>query len=201
MKNFQIYWPTLPTQNVSGRSNICMFDFALEMWFSIHVFDSKTNDHNFNNLHARIQKVLSQGVQLWKCFFIYIQGREDPNKYHYKRAIIDPPAKRHLNGVLLAGRWWPNIECWIGTFVIIKGIRTSFAKEPYIFVIFQGVRTPCPTIWIRPWIWLSWSLGVSLSIKLTQFGKIMTWLPEKWLAYLISVETLWIHFLELEPRQ
>ena len=23
------------------------------------------------------------------------------------RAAIGPPAKRHLNGVLLAGRWWP----------------------------------------------------------------------------------------------
>ena len=35
--------------------------------------------------------------------FIF-EGREDPNKYRYKGAIIDPPAKRFLNGVLLAGR-------------------------------------------------------------------------------------------------
>ena len=34
------------------------------------------------------------------------------SKYHYKWAIIGPPAKRHLNGVSLAGRWWwPTIEC------------------------------------------------------------------------------------------
>ena len=25
--------------------------------------------------------------------------KERSSKYHYKRAIIDPPAKRHLNGV------------------------------------------------------------------------------------------------------
>ena len=46
-----------------------------------------------------------------------------------KRATIVPPAKSlHLNGVSLAGRWWFYIECWF---------QTSFAKEPYSFVIFQ----------------------------------------------------------------
>ena len=35
----------------------------------------------------------------------------------------------------------------VGSFVIVKEIRTSIAKKPYIFVIFHvggGVRTPCP---------------------------------------------------------
>ena len=49
----------------------------------------------------------------------FLEGREDPNKYHhYKQAVMDPPAKRHSNGVLLARLWWPNIECRIGRFVI-----------------------------------------------------------------------------------
>ena len=43
-----------------------------------------------------------------------------------------------LNSVSLAGRWWPNNECWNGSFVIFQRIRTSIAKKPYIFVIFQG---------------------------------------------------------------
>ena len=34
-------------------------------------------------------------------------------------AIIGPPAHRHLNGVALAGRWWPNSECWLGSFVVL----------------------------------------------------------------------------------
>ena len=38
----------------------------------------------------------------------------------------------------MADRWWPNIECWLSSFVIFKGIRTSNAKKPYIFVIFNG---------------------------------------------------------------
>ena len=30
------------------------------------------------------------------------------------------------------------MECWHNSFVIFQGIRTRIAKEPYIFVIFQG---------------------------------------------------------------
>ena len=33
-------------------------------------------------------------------FFLVDEG-EGGSKYHYKGAIIDPPAKRHLNGVSL----------------------------------------------------------------------------------------------------
>ena len=31
-----------------------------------------------------------------------------------------------------------NIECLLGSFVIIQGIRTSIAMKHYIFVVFQG---------------------------------------------------------------
>ena len=60
--------------------------------------------------------------------------------------IIGPPAKRHLNGVLLAYRWWPDIKCWIGSFVIFfRGSGQVFRGNP-IFCDFSGggVRTPCP---------------------------------------------------------
>ena len=50
-------------------------------------------------------------------FFLlfFLEGRDDPNKYHYKRALIGLPAKRHLNGVSLACQLWPKIECWYGS--------------------------------------------------------------------------------------
>ena len=35
-------------------------------------------------------------------------------------------------------QWWPNIECWLGNFVIFQGTRISIAKKPFISVIFQG---------------------------------------------------------------
>ena len=55
-------------------------------------------------------------------------------------------SKCHLNGIWLVCRWWPNIECWLGSLVLFQGIRTSTAMKLYIVVIFQGwgVRTPCP---------------------------------------------------------
>ena len=68
---------------------------------------------------------------------------EEFSKYHYKRAIFGPPAKRHLNGDLLACRLWPKIESWLGSFKILRGSGPVLLKT-YIFVILEGVRTPCP---------------------------------------------------------
>ena len=62
-----------------------------------------------------------------------------------------------LNGVSLAGRRWPNIKCWLCNFVIVKEIRTSIAKEPYIIVIFQGRPDPLPPpLWIRTCSYVSY---------------------------------------------
>ena len=83
-------------------------------------------------VHARIHSV----CQTLTTFFSWL-GEGGP-KYHYERVIIGPPAKRRLNGVSLACRSWPNIECWLGSFMIFLGIRTSIVKKPYIFAIFQG---------------------------------------------------------------
>ena len=87
-----------------------------------------------------------RGGPIFKCFFlcvfcfcfVFSWYGEVGSKFHYHRAIIGPPAKCHLNGVLLGCRWWPNIECWLGSFVIFQGIGNSIAKKPYNFVIFQG---------------------------------------------------------------
>ena len=92
-----------------------------------------------------------RGVRLWKSFFFFfffflgggggLKGIEDPNQYHYKRAIIDPPAKRHLNGVLLAGRWWPNIEWGISNFVILRGSGPVLLRNLIFLYFFRGVWT------------------------------------------------------------
>ena len=60
------------------------------------------------------------------------EERKDPNT-----TISGPStAKRHLNGD-------PTLNAGLVA-VIFQGIRTSIAKEPYIFVIFQGGLTPPP---------------------------------------------------------
>ena len=50
---------------------------------------------------------------------------------HHRPASETPFKKRHSNGVSLAGRYWPNIECWL---VIFQGIRTSNANRNPIFL-------------------------------------------------------------------
>ena len=57
-----------------------------------------------------------------------------------------PTSEMPLNGVTLACRWWPNIENWLGSFVIFQGIWTSIAKKPYILWFFDGWGVP---LWIR----------------------------------------------------
>ena len=83
--------------------------------------------------------------QRWSNFdnvFFSRCGNEEERREDSNTAISGPlsapPAKQHLNGVSLADRWWPNIECWLGSLVVLQGIQTSIAKKPYIFVIFQG---------------------------------------------------------------
>ena len=66
---------------------------------------------------------------------------ERGTQYNKNRVIISPPAKRHWNGVSLAGRWFPNIECWF----VFQWIRTSIAKKPYISWYFTwGPNPPDP---------------------------------------------------------
>ena len=48
-----------------------------------------------------------------------------------------PTSETPLNGVSLACWWWPNVECWLGSFWEFQGIRSSIAKKFYVFVIFQ----------------------------------------------------------------
>ena len=56
---------------------------------------------------------------------------------HIQKKILD------LNGASLACRRWPNIECWLCSFLIFQRFGTSIANKPYSFVIFQGVLTLC----------------------------------------------------------
>ena len=70
-----------------------------------------------------------------------LEGRDDPSEFNYKRAIIGPPAKRHLYGVSLACRKWPKIECWLGSFVFFRGSGPVLLRNP-IFCDFPGGPDP-----------------------------------------------------------
>ena len=117
--------------------------------------------HSFN-IYALIRIVMSDGVQLFPhlsnidsffccCFFFclfFLGGGggldhegERGNKYNvpllagHHRSVSETPS--------------PNIECWLGSFVLFQGILTSIAKKPYILVIFMGGPDPLFPLWIR----------------------------------------------------
>ena len=85
----------------------------------MELFPMSTSARDFGTYHSsadpesffRGGQTLTTFFCLFICFvFLVDDGRKYP-KPHYKRAIIGPPAKRHLNGVSLAGGLMPNIEC------------------------------------------------------------------------------------------
>ena len=80
-----------------------------------------------------IQNVLSEGVQLWLFFVFFLVW----SKYHYKRTIIGPQAKRHFNGVSLACRWWPNIESGLVALWLFRGSGPVLLRNP-TFLYFSG---------------------------------------------------------------
>ena len=81
-------------------------------------------------------------------FFVVGEGIEDPDTAIYwpSSARQQTPFKRCFAG----GPMMSNIECWLGSFVIFQGIRTSIAKKPYIFCDFsEGVTTLDPHMCIH----------------------------------------------------
>ena len=113
--------------------------------------------------HAR-----AQGSNFDKVFFLNLMRGELGDQKHFMRAIIGPPAERHLNGVSLACRYWPNIECWLGNSVIFQGFRTSFSKNPYIIVIFlRGLSRPPAPFWMRPCVFFRPVISCMHQDKLT----------------------------------
>ena len=94
-----------------------------------------------------------------RLFLADERRREGPNT-----TISMPP-----HGLSLASRWWPNIECWLCTFVTFQGIRTSIALETLCFCDFSmgggggGALDPLFPLCIRPW---RSSIGPTLEIFL-----------------------------------
>ena len=105
--------------------------------------------HHEEETHARIQKVLSKGVQLWqRCFllvcFISWWG-EGGSKYHYK---LSGSSSAHQRNAMMAHHWmlaWKLCD--------FQGSRTSIAKKPYILWFFGGGWPPVPPLDPRmaPW--------------------------------------------------
>ena len=73
-----------------------------------------------------LKSVILQLSEVTFFLLFWVGEGKRGSKYRCKwmrYAIISPPAKRHLNGFSLADRWWPNIKCWLCSFV-------TFSEDP-----------------------------------------------------------------------
>ena len=116
---------------------------------SIACSNVKLTKHSFLN-SIRIWS----GSELWQQFFFFF-FKGERIQISQKAGHHRPASETPLNGVSLACWWWPNVECWLGSFWEFQGIRSSIAKKFYVFVIFQvgggGGPDPLSPLWIRAW--------------------------------------------------
>ena len=71
---------------------------------------------------------------VFSSFFL----REKGSKYHWKQAIIGPASETSLNGISLACRWWPNVECWLGSFENFRGSVPVLLWNSIFLWFFRG---------------------------------------------------------------
>ena len=99
------------------------------------------------NGHARIRKDFLRVVHFYVYFWLKRGERILLSECHYKRAIIGPQAKRHLNGVSWCANDDPTLNvCLAG--LSFSGGPDQYCYETLYYVIFQGgggsVRTTLP---------------------------------------------------------
>ena len=110
------------------------------------------------------------------------------------------PFEWHLNGISLASRWCPNIECWLGSFVIFLGCGpVLLRKHISIFLwIFRGLWTPPPPLDppMRQYPWDNDKIGTRLLHligilrigALTPVGCFLLYtVLKKWLFYIMAL--------------
>ena len=71
-----------------------------------------------DGFHPQNKKIFSEGVQLCQLFFFSWLG-EWGSKYHYEQAKHLPASETPFK--LAVWQWWPNVECWLRSFVIFRG--------------------------------------------------------------------------------
>ena len=72
------------------------------------------------------------GSELWQRFFFFFKGERI--QISLKAGHHRPASKTPFNGVSLACRWWPNVECWLGCSENFRGFDLVLLRGP----------VPCP---------------------------------------------------------
>ena len=83
------------------------------------------------------RKFCQRGSKFDNIFFLSWWGDRDPNV-----TINGPSSACQQNGVSLAGRWWPNIGCWLGSFVIFRRSGPVLLRNTIFLWFFRGSQPP-----------------------------------------------------------
>ena len=86
-------------------------------------------------------------------FFFFFKGERI--QISLKAGHHRPASETPLNGVSLACRWWPNVECWLGNFENFRGSGPVLLllRNSIFLWFFRGGGGPDPLspLWICAW--------------------------------------------------
>ena len=88
---------------------MCKIVFSIT--FDVSFWCSKEPFHREDSFAHK--KCVSENIKVDLCIISELTSKLNIKK----RSRVGPPAKYHLNGVLLAERYWSDILCWLGLFV------------------------------------------------------------------------------------
>ena len=125
----------------------------LQYWrfacFLLHAQMFKLTKHSFLN-SIRIWS----GSELWQRFFFFF-FKGERIQISQKAGHHRPASETPLNGVSLACWWWPNVECWLGSFENFRGSGPVLLRNSMFLWFFRwggrGVPDPLSPLWIRAW--------------------------------------------------
>ena len=87
---------------------------------------------------------IRQRVQLWQLFFTW--WRKRGSLYHFKRAIIGPPAKRQ-NAIKMAFHWrtddGPKLNAGSTPLLFFRRSGSILLRYPIFCDFSRGIRAPC----------------------------------------------------------
>ena len=131
----------------------------MRLYFIQALTGSKCHTYPPSSVHLNAHATINRQQTMRGSRFFFFRGgpaflrfiswlRERGSKYHYKRAIIDPPAKRHI----MAFRWRADDGPTSIMASFFRGSGPVMLKNPTFLCFFSGEGAgPLSPLWIRPY--------------------------------------------------
>ena len=113
---------------------------------ALHAFYRMPKCLNWRNILSWIPVGSDLDPNSDNVFFFCFKGERI--QISQKAGHLRPASETPFDGVSLACWWWPNVECWLGSFWEIQGIRSSIAKNSMFLWFF---RWELSSLWIGAW--------------------------------------------------